>query len=207
MNPAETTTGQQTRKRISLVLLFSLFLAPLLLAILLFYIFPDWRPAGTSNHGQLVTPVRPLPPFQMETLAGEQLDETILRGKWTLVYLLQGACDKSCAEQLYNIRQVRLAQGKNIDRLQRLLVWENSTVSGEDQAELQKHFPGLLIMPLKNQQALVQVFSLDEQKPMAARRVYLVDPLGNLMMRYEPDDEPKGMIKDLERLLKYSGLG
>jgi glutathione peroxidase-family protein len=62
-------------------------------------------------------------------------------------------------------------------------------------------------VPLTGQQAVVEVFSLDEQQPMAARRVYLVDPLGNLMMRYEPDDEPKGMIKDLERLLKYSGLG
>ena len=207
MNPAETTTGRQTRTRISLVLLFALFLAPLLLAILLMYIFPDWRPAGSSNHGQLVTPVRPLPPFQTENLAGEQMDETSLRGKWTLVYLQQGACDKPCVEQLYSIRQVRLAQGKNIDRLQRLLVWENGGVSREDQAELQRHFPGQLIVPLTDQQALVQVFSLDEQKPMTARRVYLVDPLGNLMMHYEPDDEPKGMIKDLERLLKYSGLG
>jgi len=207
MNPAEITTGRQTRKRMSLVLLFTLFLSPLLLAILLFYMFPDWRPAGSSNHGQLVTPVRALPSFEMETLAGEQIDETFLRGKWTLVYLLQGACDKTCVEQLYNIRQVRLAQGKNIDRLQRLLVWENGAVSREDQAELQKYFPGQVIVPLTGQQAVVEVFSLDEQQPMAARRVYLVDPLGNLMMRYEPDDEPKGMIKDLERLLKYSGLG
>jgi cytochrome oxidase Cu insertion factor (SCO1/SenC/PrrC family) len=143
----------------------------------------------------------------METLSGEQIDETFLRGKWTLVYLLQGACDKSCVEQLYNIRQVRLAQGKNIDRLQRLLVWESGAVSREDQVELQKHFPGQFIVPLNNQQAIVQVFSFDEQQPMAARRVYLIDPLGNLMMRYEPDDEPKGMIRDLERLLKYSGLG
>jgi len=207
MNPAETTTGSQTRKRVSLVLLFVLFLAPLLLAILLFYIFPDWRPTGASNHGQLVTPIRPLPPFQMETLTGDQIDETFLRGKWTLVYLLQGACDKPCVEQLYNIRQVRLAQGKNIDRLQRLLVWESAAVSREDQAELQKHFPGQLIVPVNNQQAVVEVFSFDEQQPMTARRVYLIDPLGNLMMRYEPVDEPKGMIRDLERLLKYSGLG
>ncbi|MGB5725955.1 MAG: hypothetical protein WBM52_01960 [Thiogranum sp.] len=207
MNPADTTSGSQTRKRMSLVLLFALFLAPLLLAILLFYMFPDWRPTGTSNHGQLVEPVRELPPFQMETLSGEQIDETFLRGKWTLVYLLQGACDKPCVAQLYNIRQVRLAQGKNIDRLQRLLVWESGAISREDQVELQEHFPGQVIVPLTGQQAVVEVFSLDEQQPMAARRVYLVDPLGNLMMRYEPDDEPKGMIKDLERLLKYSGLG
>ena len=54
---------------------------------------------------------------------------------------------------------------------------------------------------------LLETFVLDEQDPMRAGRVYLVDPLGNLMMSYQPEDEPSGMIKDLERLLKYSGLG
>lgn len=207
MNSVETTTGTKTRKRISLVALFAIFLAPLLIATLLFYVFPEWRPVGTTNHGQLVTPVRPLPPFAMETLAGDSIDETFLRGKWTLVYLLRGRCDEPCAEQLYNIRQVRLAQGKNIDRLQRLLIWEGDGVGREDQLELQKHFPGQVIVPLSGQQELIDAFSLDEQQALLARRIYLVDPLGNLMMTYEADDEPRGMIKDLERLLKYSGLG
>ncbi len=207
MYSAKTTTDQKARKRFSLLMLLAIFMAPLLLALLLFYVFPEWRPVGTSNHGKLVTPVRPLPPFVMESLDGDRVDETFLRGKWTLVYLLRGRCDDHCAEQLYNIRQVRLALGKNIDRLQRLLIWESDGVGAEDQLALQKHFPGQVIVPLSGQQGLVDAFSLDEQQALLARRIYLVDPLGNLMMTYEADDEPRGMIKDLERLLKYSGLG
>jgi hypothetical protein len=107
------------------------------------------------------------------------------------------------------VRQVRLAQGKNLDRVQRLMLWNTTGVSFEQQAELDRHFPGQLLVPLGGQQprALLDAFALDGRDPWAAQRVYLIDPLGNLMMYYEAADEPAGMIKDLERLLKYSGLG
>jgi cytochrome oxidase Cu insertion factor (SCO1/SenC/PrrC family) len=190
-----------------MVLLFLLFLSPVVIAWLIYYVFPAWQPSATMNHGELVTPVRPVPAFRVDALGGEQIDDSFLRGKWTIVYLATGACDKDCAQQLYNIRQVRLAQGKNIDRLQRLMLWKNDGVANARQTELQTHFPGQVIAPVQGQEAVLAVFALDEQPPLEARRIYLVDPLGNLMMSYEADDEPQGMIKDLERLLKYSGLG
>ena len=123
--------------------------------------------------------------------------------------LPQGACAEQCVSQLYNLRQVRLAQGKNIDRVQRLMLWDGVDVGPEKRAELLEHFPGQVIalMPGQAPAALVETFVLDDQDPMRAGRVYLIDPLGNLMMNYQPGDEPRGMIKDLERLLKYSGLG
>ncbi len=197
------------RSRLSLLLLLAFFGAPVVLAWLAFYIFPEWRPAGTANHGQLITPIRPLPAFQIETLSGETIDDTFLRGKWTLVYLMQGTCAEPCVTQLYNLRQVRLAQGKNIDRVQRLMLWDRAHVAPQQEAELAEHFPGQVIAPLPGEAPaqLLEAFVLDAQDPMRAGRVYLVDPLGNLMMTYQPDDEPRGMIKDLERLLKYSGLG
>jgi cytochrome oxidase Cu insertion factor (SCO1/SenC/PrrC family) len=194
---------------VSLLLLFALFASPVVLAWLAFYVFPQWRPAGTVNHGELVTPLRPLPAFQLETLNGKNIDATLLRGKWTLVLLHQGACAKPCVEQLYKLRQVRLAQGKNIDRVQRLMLWDAAGVAPEQRAELVEHFPGQIIAPLSEQAAaeLLEVFALGESDPMRSAGAYLVDPLGNVMMHYQADDEPRGMIKDLERLLKYSGLG
>ena len=199
----------RTRSRLSLLLLLAFFAAPVVLAWLAFYVFPEWRPAGTSNHGQLITPLRPLPAFEVETLSGDRIDETFLRGKWTLVYLVQGACAERCVRQLYNLRQVRLAQGKNIDRIQRLLLWERADLRPGQRTELTEHFPGQVMAALPDRvpPELLETFVLDEQDPMRAGRVYLVDPLGNLMMSYQPEDEPSGMIKDLERLLKYSGLG
>lgn len=190
-----------------MVLVLGLFAAPLLLAWLAITVFPDWKPETTTNYGDLIQPVRPLPAFSLETLEGTSIDETFLRGKWTIIYLRKGVCDRPCVEQLYNIRQIRLAQGKNIDRLQRLMLWSQEGASDAQRQELQAHFPGQVIAPVSGEEALLQVFSLDEQRPFAAGRVYLVDPLGNLMMKYEPGEEPRGMIKDLEKLLKYSGLG
>jgi cytochrome oxidase Cu insertion factor (SCO1/SenC/PrrC family) len=190
-----------------MVLVLGMFAAPLLLAWLALSVFPDWQPKNSTNYGDLVQPVRPLPAFELVTAEGKSIDETFLRGKWTILYLAEGACDRPCVDQLYNIRQIRLAQGKNIDRLQRLMLWSEKGVSDGMRQELKAHFPGQLIAPVKGDEPLLQAFILDEQDPISARRVYLIDPLGNLMIRYEPDMAPKGMIKDLEKLLKYSGLG
>ena len=172
-------------------------------------VFPEWAPKGRVNHGELITPLRPMPSFQLQALSGDPLDETFFRGKWTIVYLAHGSCDRNCVEQLYTIRQVRLAQGKNIDRLQRLMLWQDEGISAEQRSELQEHFPGQVIVPLSAQEspALLKEFALDGREPLRAGRIYLVDPLGHLMMSYEPEDEPRGMIKDLERLLKYSSFG
>ena len=193
-----------------MVLMLLVFAAPVILAWLVFFVFPEYRPTGTMNHGQLVTPVRPLSEFSLHDVKGATVDQNYLRGKWTFVYLADGACEQSCVQQLYKIRQVRLTQGKNIDRLQRLFLWNIDGVSEDQRAELAGHFPGLTIARLEQGQSsgLVGVFALDDGiAPLSADRVYLIDPLGNLMMSYEADAEPRGIIKDLERLLKYSGLG
>jgi cytochrome oxidase Cu insertion factor (SCO1/SenC/PrrC family) len=192
-----------------MLLVISLFAAPVVLAWGIFYLFPDLMEGETVNHGTLVSPIRALPAFKTVTAGGKAIDETFLRGKWTFIYLAQGVCDEPCVQQLYNIRQARLTQGKNIDRLQRLMFWKTDGVDAAQQAELQEHFPGQGLIRLTEAEsvAMAAVFRLDEQDPFTARRVYLVDPLGNLMMYYDVDDEPRGIVKDLQRLLKYSGLG
>jgi cytochrome oxidase Cu insertion factor (SCO1/SenC/PrrC family) len=206
---AAPPAASRTRSRLSLLLLLALFASPVVLAWLALYVFPEWQPARTVNHGQLIKPLRPFPAVRMQAISGDTIDETYLRGKWTLVYLRQGPCAEQCVRQLYNLRQVRLAQGKNIDRVQRLMLWDAVGVGPEQRAELADHFPGQAIaVPTDRAAAVVlELFALDEQDPMRAGRVYLIDPLGNLMMSYGPGDEPRGMIEDLERLLKYSGLG
>jgi cytochrome oxidase Cu insertion factor (SCO1/SenC/PrrC family) len=200
-------TAARTRSRASLLLIFSLFAAPVVLAWLLFFVFPEWVPTSTSNHGELIQPARPLPAFQLESLSGDAINEGFLQGKWTFVYLHQGACDEACIQQLYKVRQVRLTQGKNIDRLQRLMLWEAAGVDESVRRELQEHFPGQVIAVVPDADlALIETFAVSESSPFIAGGVYLVDPMGNLMMKYALDQEPRGMIKDLERLLKYSAL-
>ena len=199
---------RQRRSRTVLLVVLALFVAPVAIAWLLFFVFPGWIPDSTTNNGDLVKPARPLPTFELATQGDEPVDETFLRGKWTFVYLHAGECESDCVDQLYKIRQLRLAQGKDIDRLQRLMLWQAEGVDAEARTAVQAHFPGQLIAFLAGSPPeLVSAFQPMAGEDLEAGRIFLVDPLGNLMMSYPPDAEPRGIIKDLHRLLKYSGLG
>ncbi|TCK17082.1 cytochrome oxidase Cu insertion factor (SCO1/SenC/PrrC family) [Thiogranum longum] len=201
----------RTRSRAALVLLLLVFAAPVILAWLVFFVFPEFRPTDTMNHGELVVPARPLPAFHLQGIGTDTVDQNFLRGKWTFVYLAEGACEKPCVDQLYKMRQVRLTQGKNIKRLQRLFLWNTEGIGEAQRLELAKHFPGLVIGNIQSggqADSLINSFRLEDgADPYSSGRLYLVDPMGNLMMSYEPDTVPRGITKDLERLLKYSGLG
>jgi cytochrome oxidase Cu insertion factor (SCO1/SenC/PrrC family) len=139
-----------------------------------------WTPGTASNYGELITP-RPVP-------LGE------LRGKWVLVTFDAAACDAYCEKKLYFMRQVRRAQGKEMDRVERLWVL---TDAGKPRAEVVAAIEGTRISD----------FSPQGFPGNPPDHIYLVDPLGNLMMRFPREPDPSKMIKDLQRLLKYSRIG
>ncbi len=143
------------------------------------YLF-GWSPGGASNYGELLDP-RPVPGFEP------------LRGKWVLVAFDAAACDAYCEKKLYYMRQVRRAQGKDMDRVERLWVL---TDGGKPRAEL---LPGIEGTRINKGDDLAGVFPGN-----SADHIYLVDPFGNLMLRFPRDPDPSKMIKDLQRLLKYS---
>jgi hypothetical protein len=185
------------RSRLTLVLIVAFFALPMAVAWLMNF-GADWSPGVTANHGTLVTPVVPVDTTGLVEPAGGALDPNLFRGEWTLVYRLSGDCDETCRQVLYVMRQVRLAQGKNIDRVRRLLLLEGTqTPTWVD--EVQAHYPGLLVAHPAGSGGVMRF--------PAAGRIYLVDPLGNLMMEYAPDADPRGMIKDMERLLRISYVG
>jgi len=144
------------------------------------YVF-RWVPGKTSNYGELLTPPRPVAGLEP------------LRGKWALVMFDAGACDALCEKKLYYLRQVRRAQGKDMDRIERLWV---ITDGAKPRAEI---LPGIEGMLIYYRPDVAAAFI-----GPVADHIYLVDPLGNLMMRFPHDPDPSGMIKDLQRLLKYT---
>jgi hypothetical protein len=174
------------RSRAQLALLALLFAAPLALAWLAHRL--DWAPGVTANYGELITPPRPLSGAPLEAL----------RGKWVLVSFDAGGCDANCEKKLYFMRQVRRAQGKDQDRVERLWVL---TDAAQPRAELLAAIEGTRI---ERAPALAARF------PAAAAHadhLYVVDPLGNLMMRFPRDPDPSRMLKDLQRLLRLSQVG
>jgi hypothetical protein len=148
-----------------------------------------WTPGTRGNYGELLPP-RPL---QAAPLAP-------VKGKWVLVTFDASGCDAYCEKKLYFMRQVRKAQGKELERIERLWI---VTDAGQPRAELLGAAEGMRTVHESEAR-------LSSQFPHAGAlhdHIYLLDPLGNLMMRYPRDPDPSKMIKDLQRLLKYSRVG
>ena len=167
--------------RLKLGLVFLACAAPFVLGWAAWYF--GWGTGEPGNYGELIEP-RPLsgPAFEP------------LRGKWVLVSFDSAACDAYCQKKLYFMRQIRTAQGKERERVER--VWA-LTDAGSPRGELLAQFEGTRIT-----QADPGPFPGNPRE-----HIYLIDPLGNLMMRYPRDPDPSRMLKDLQRLLRYSRIG
>lgn len=208
--PARRRQRGFVNSRQALVLLALLFLAPVFVAWFMHMSAEHgWRPGGTTNKGTLIQPPRLLTlPAGLIGPTGEPFSKEFLGGKWTLIYVGDAACEDMCREKLYHLRQVRLAQGENLRRVQRLFL---ATGAPEPTGlpHILAEYPDMAVAVLSPEQAaaLAPVFSVEGIPMQGAGNVYLVDPLGYLMMYYRPDADPRGMIEDLERLLKYSHTG
>ena len=174
------------RGRVKIALLSAFFALPFALAWLAWWL--DWAPGSTSNYGEFISPPRPL---AAPALAA-------LRGKWVLVSFDAAACDAYCEKKLYFMRQMRRAQGKDQDRVERLWL---VTDARQPRAELLNAIEGTRVE---------RAGALPAQFPAAATpmdHIYVIDPLGNLMMRFPREPDPSRMLKDLQRLLKVSRIG
>jgi hypothetical protein len=168
--------------RAKLALLFLACASPFLLAWLAYEM--RWTGGGQSgNYGELVPP---------RVLAGPLAP---LKGKWVLVTADAAACGAACERKLYVVRQSRRAQGKEMERIERLWLLLDE---GKPRAELVAAIEGTHI---------VRDASLARTLPGGGDGIYLVDPVGNLMMRFPAEADPARLIKDLQRLLKYSRIG
>jgi cytochrome oxidase Cu insertion factor (SCO1/SenC/PrrC family) len=210
----QSTAGPMTQSELStqpnrkpIWLLIAMFFVPLAAAFALYYGVDGWRPAGSTNHGDLVTPARPLPEIALPLAQGGASDPKLLHGKWTLVYIGGGQCDTRCRQALTLIRQSRLALSDEMSRVQRVFV-----ATGEccDQPYLDQEHAGLITLKADSDSSagLLREFSEAAGGPAPqAGRIYIVDPLGNLMMSYPPTAAPKGLLDDLKKLLRLSHIG
>lgn len=182
--------------RSKFLVLIGLFMVPIVAAYLAYF---GWRPSGHTNYGELFK-ATPLQQTQGILLDGQAYTLDALKGKWVMVHVGPAQCEDDCAKQLYLMRQTRLTQGKDQSRIERLWVL---TDSATPDASILKEHPGLLVWRPENT-------TFSEQFPSRVSRaghIYLVDPLGNLMLRFPANPDPKGIMKDLKLLLKASQVG
>jgi cytochrome oxidase Cu insertion factor (SCO1/SenC/PrrC family) len=181
------------RGRRNILLLALVFFGPLMLAALMYYGVLDFRPASTTNYGRLIDP--PI------TLDPDATEPTGMRGRWTLIVPVRGRCESVCRARLQEIRDVRLVLGAEADRVTRVLLSDSAPPSGD---WLSAEQPGLVVVS-PGSGAWEPLWRVFEELTLPG--VYLVDPLGNVMMAYPADPDQKLLLKDLKKLLKLSRIG
>jgi hypothetical protein len=209
MNAVETAdargSAHDRRQRRLLMGLALVFFGPIGLAFYLYYGHSALQPAGRVNHGDFVDPPRPVPELALPLLESGTTPPGFLRGKWTLLTVGAGKCADQCLQKLYETRQVRLALDRDRDRVQRVFI------AGPDCCDrqfLRLEHPDLVAVQADASAALLAVLPRFGDVPAdAAGRIYVIDPLGNLMMSYASQANPKGLLEDMKRLLKLSHIG
>jgi len=201
--------SEKPRGRKQLLLLVAFFVAPIALAIIMYNTMPAGGPTKTKNYGDLVAPARPLTDVTLQTESGKDYKFSDMNKTWVMIYIGKADCDKTCADVLYKMRQSRLAQRGEHLRIKRLYI----STSGKAKASLLKvlkDHPGLEVVSgsAADIKLVLNQFKL-ANKPAAksADRLYLADPFGNLMISYESDFDPNGLITDVELFLKISRIG
>jgi hypothetical protein len=210
-------------KRGVLLLLVLLFFAPLLLAFVLYY-GSGWRPTGRTNHGELIEPARTLPLVALPLVALPQVAPApgaaedaapgaapggdalaaadVLTGKWSLVYINSGDCNADCRNTLYFMRQTHLGLANLAPRVQRVFL---VTADCCDRDYLAREQPGLITLNADGAAAAPLLAQFPPER--RASSIFVVDPRGNLMLRYDAHDDPKGLRNDLKKLLTLSHIG
>ncbi len=181
--------------QLKLLAIIALFALPIVASTIAYHFF---RPEATANYGELIRPPAPITTARYLRADGGEFRFPELRGKWVLVASDSGACPASCAAKLTLMRQVRLMLGRNASRVERVFVADDT-----HPVDLEALVPyeGMLAVTPPRGMAL-QLSAVNDRA-----HCYLVDPLGNVMMRFPAGADPRRMLRDLERLLKASQVG
>ncbi len=194
-----TATQDPQRKPYTLWILVSIFFVPMIIAYGYYFLGDHF---STGNHGELINPVVQVDQLKLLDEAGlvKQLDDT----KWLMIYIADKDCDAVCVKSLYNMRQINIALGKNAHRFQHMIIhMENMSLEFKQLISTEhpnaQHAYG-------SKEMIYQALFPNQTNPQL-NDIFIMDPLGNIMMRFARDVSPKLILKDLNRLLKISRIG
>jgi len=196
---AQADTQRTIVGRWKMVLLMLVCASPVVASYFTYYVV---RPEGRRNYGELISPQKDLPSVQVQDLQGQKVSLASLKGQWLLVTAASGACDERCQQNLYFQRQLREVLGKDKDRVDRVwLVSDEAPVADT-------------LLPALKQAHVLRMDAVAIQawlSPAAGHQLqdhlYVVDPMGNWMMRFPANMDVASASKakkDLERLLRAS---
>lgn len=192
---------QRPSGRWKLFAILAVCAAPVIASYFTYYVI---KPQSRTNYGTLIDPrTYPIP----ATLATSALDGTPValrayKGKWIMLSVDDADCADACRKKLYEMRQLRLAQGKDMDRIERVwLITDAQPV----ETMLMREYDGTRM--LRASAEAVKTWLPADAGAAPADHLYMIDPLGNLMMRFPKDADPNKIKKDIVKLLKASRIG
>jgi peroxiredoxin len=196
--PAEPQQRKRGRWMLWLVLLVCA--SPIIASYFTFYVI---KPEKRSNYGTLIDQrAHPIPAMATTTLDGKPAALAQFKGKWIMLMAAPGACDEACHKQLFTMRQLRTMQGKEMARIER--VWLITDREPLDTMVI-REYDGTHM--LRADAAAVANWLPVDPGTGVSDHIYMIDPLGHLMMRFPKDPEPRKVHKDINKLLKASSVG
>jgi hypothetical protein len=190
----------KTRRRryVPLYLLIAITTLPIVAAYIVYYVAP---PSGRTNYGTLIQPQRLTPMMPMAKLDGTAFDLRELRGRWVFVMVDGGDCDRRCEDKLLMMRQQRTMTGKDRDQIERVwLIPDHVPLSIMLMREYEgTHFIRAPLLPIRDFLELP-----DAAEARLQDHIWVIDPSGNLMLRWPKNAEPNGVRRDVARLLSVA---
>lgn len=192
--------SQQKKGRWKLFAVIAICASPLIASYLTYYVI---KPDDRTNYGALIDPRNyPIPQLDSTTLDGKTLELEAYKGKWVMLQISDAECAEPCQKRLLDMRQLRLAQGKNMERIERVwLVTDKQPL----ETQLIREYDGTHILRVNEDK--LKAWLPTETGTTADDHIYMIDPLGNLMMRFPKDADPNKIKKDLSKLLRASSIG
>ena len=187
--------------RIKFLLIVFIFTVPFVIS---YYLSKDYHAGGelqTSNYGSFINPIVELSQSTFDDYSGENLNVNQHLTKWSLIYRMPENCSQRCSDEIYLIRQVNIALGKDMNRLERVIVLNQTMISSEVDDVVVKYPKAIVV---KNNSSTF----INEINKITERHVLLLtDPLGNVILGYDEGFEGKKLLKDIKKLLKLSKIG
>jgi cytochrome oxidase Cu insertion factor (SCO1/SenC/PrrC family) len=188
--------SRRTGSHSTLWLVLAVCLAPFVASFVAYYFY---QPQGRVNYGSLMD-TRKLPVEPLAQAGGGGFMLRQLEGKWIFLVVDDAACDAYCEKKLWQIRQVRKTQGKYPERIERLWLL---TGDGQPEERLRREYEGTWMVRAAGSALLAAL----PYEGSPSDHIYLIDPLGNLVLRYPRDADPSRIRKDIARLLRVSRIG
>lgn len=185
--------NNSTKKPYTLWFLMLTFAVPIIAAYSYYFLIENPK---TKNNGELIVPVIDIENLALTDNAGNKLTRKELTSTWRMLYFVGKNCDSTCSKELYNMRQINVALGKNADRFKYMIIHLDS-MDDDFSTLIQKEHPRAL-HAYTNKYELESTFS---------NAIFIMDPLGNIMMKFLPEIPPGLILKDLNLLLKVSRIG